>query len=109
MSDLELNLKVLTDFLGELGAKHQTATDLIIGSNRHVADSASKIESSHGLVCWATIQALANGEPRKAAGATLERVSSEFSEKLDRAATNYNNSDYRSGKSIGVAGTECEV
>ena len=109
MSDLELNLKVLTDFLGELGAKHQTATDLIIGANRQVADSASKIEGSHGLVCWATIQALADGEPRKAAGETLERVSSEFSEKLNRAATNYNDTDYRNKKTIGVAGTECQA
>ncbi|OLT91378.1 ESX-1 secretion-associated protein [Mycobacterium syngnathidarum] len=109
MSSLEMNLKVLTDYLTELGLKHQTVTDLITGANRSVADIASKIESTHGLVCWATIQALSGGEPRKAAGETLGRVSAEFTEKLGRAATNYNDIDYREGRSIGAAGSACQT
>lgn len=109
MSDLELNLKVLTDYLGELKAKHQSATDMIIGANRNTDDVASKVESSHGQVCWPTIKALSGDEPRKAAGDNLEKVSAEFAEKLDRAATNYNNADYRAGRSIGEAGTACQV
>jgi hypothetical protein len=109
VSDLELNLAVLTDFLDELGVKHQTAGDLITGANRKVTDIAAKIESSHGLVCAATIQALSNGEPRKAAGETLARVAAEFHEKLGRAATNYNNVDYRQSRTIGEAGTACQA
>ncbi|MGV0811687.1 type VII secretion target [Mycolicibacterium boenickei] len=108
MSNLDLNLKVLTEYLGELGAKHQTATDLITGANRSVADIAAKIEASHGLMCWATIRALSGGEPRKAAGETLAKVSAEFTEKLGRAAINYNDVDYRAGRSIGAAGTACQ-
>lgn len=109
MSNLDMNLKVLTEYLGELGAKHQTASDLITGANRSVADITSKIESSHGLICWATISALGGGEARKTAGDTLVRVSEEFTEKLGRAATNYNNVDYREGRTIGDAGTACQV
>ncbi|GAS90614.1 type VII secretion target [Mycolicibacterium brisbanense] len=109
MSNLELNLAVLTEFLDELGAKHQTAGDLIAGANRKAADVATKIESSHGLVCAATIQALSNGEPRQIAGETLAKVAAEFHEKLGRAATNYNNVDYREGRTIGEAGTACQA
>jgi hypothetical protein len=109
MSDFEMNLAVVTQYLEELGAKHQHAADQITGANRLVADSSSKIESTHGLICWATIQALAGDEPRKAAGETLVRVSTEFEEKLARAARNYNDVDYREGRSIGEAGDACRV
>lgn len=109
MSDLDLNLKVLTDYLGELGAKHQIAADLIAGANRSVADITAKIETSHGLICWATIRALNGGEARRTAGETLARVSEETAEKLGRAATNYNDVDYREGRSIGEAGTACQA
>ncbi|UBV14121.1 ESX-1 secretion-associated protein [Mycolicibacterium fortuitum] len=109
MSNLELNLKVLTDYLGELGVQHQKATDLITGANRSVADIVSKIERTHGLICWSTIQALSGGEPRKVAGDTIGKVSAEFTEKLGRAATNYNDVDYREGRSIGAAGTACQT
>ncbi|ART68703.1 hypothetical protein BTO20_09005 [Mycobacterium dioxanotrophicus] len=109
MSNLELNLAVMTEFLDELGAKHQTAGDLITGANREVADIVAKIESSHGLVCSATLHELSAGEPRKAAGETLARVAAEFHEKLGRAATNYNNVDYREGRTIGEVGTACQA
>lgn len=104
-----MNLAVLTSYLLELGDKHQKAADLITGANRHTNEIVSNVEGSHGHVCWATTRALAGGEPRRAAGETLVRVAAEFSEKLGRAANNYNNSDYRAGKTIGEAGTACQV
>jgi hypothetical protein len=36
-------------------------------------------------------------------------VSEETAEKLGRAATNYNDVDYREGRSIGEAGTACQA
>ncbi|WP_441957887.1 ESX-1 secretion-associated protein [Mycolicibacterium houstonense] len=109
MSDLEMNLGVLTGYLLELAGGHQKAADLITGANRHTDEISSNVESSHGQVCWATINALSGGEPRKAAGETLVRVAGEFSEKLGRAANNYNNADYRAGRTIGEAGTACQA
>lgn len=109
MSDLEMNLSVVTEYLGELAAKQQTAADLITTANSHVADIASKVQSTHGQVCWATVQALSGDEDRKAAGHTLATVSTEFNEKLGRAAANYNNTDYREGRSIGEGGNECRT
>ena len=75
MSDLEMNLSVVTEYLGELAAKQQTAVDIITTANSHVADIASKIENTHGQVCFATVHALSGNEPRKAAGQALATVS----------------------------------
>lgn len=102
MSDLELNLKVVTDHLTELGGFQETAANKIVGANRETADVAAKIEDTHGLVCYATSQAMSEGETaRKDAGDNLYTVSTEFKEKLDVAAINYNDVDYREGRSIG--------
>jgi hypothetical protein len=104
MSDFELNLKVVTDHLGELGTSQQTAADKITGANRATADIAEKIDTTHGLVCFATSQAMSACEAaRKDAGDTMYKVSTEFKEKLDTAAINYANVDYREGRSIGEA------
>jgi uncharacterized phosphosugar-binding protein len=104
MSDLEQNLKVVTDHLGELANRQQTAADKIIGANRATVEIAAKIEATHGLICFATSQAMSAGESaRKEAGQTLYNVSTEFNQKLDTAATNYENVDYREGRSIGEA------
>ncbi|WP_419179564.1 ESX-1 secretion-associated protein [Mycolicibacterium peregrinum] len=104
-----MNLAVVTEYLGELATKQQTAVDLITTANSHTADIASKIESTHGKVCWATILALSGNESRKVAGRTLATVSAELNEKLGRASTNYNDADYRAGKSFGEGGTECRT
>ena len=104
MSDLELNLKVVTDHLTELGGFQETAANKITGANRETADVAAKIKETHGLVCYATSQAMSEGETaRKEAGDTMYTVSTEFKQKLDTAAVNYNDVDYREGRSIGEA------
>lgn len=102
MSDLEQNLKVVTDHLHELSKSQQTAADKITGANRATADIAAAVESSHGLICFPTSQVMPAGEDaRKVAGDTMFNVSTDFTAKLDAAATNYVNVDYREGRSIG--------
>jgi deoxyribodipyrimidine photolyase len=104
VSDLELNLTVVTGHLHELAAQQQTAADKITGANRATADIAAKVEQSHGLICWPATQAVSAGETaRKNAGETMYKVSTEFNEKLITAANNYNNVDYREGRSLGEA------
>jgi len=107
MSHLELNLMVLTDHLTELAGRQQSAADQVIGANRHTGDVTTQVENTHGLICNATTMALREAEAgRKSAGEALHRVSTELSAKLTTAATNYNDVDYREGRSLGQA---CQV
>ncbi|MBJ7341428.1 ESX-1 secretion-associated protein [Mycolicibacterium sp.] len=102
MSDLESNLTVVTGHLTELGNFQETAANKITGANRETADIAAKIRETHGLICYATSQAMAETETaRRDAGDTMSTVSTEFKQKLDTAAVNYDNVDYREGRSIG--------
>jgi deoxyribodipyrimidine photolyase len=104
VSDLELNLTVVTGHLHELAAQQLTAADKITGANRATADIAAKVEETHGLICWPSSQAMKAGETaRKTAGQTMYKVSTEFNEKLTTAANNYNDVDYREGRSLGEA------
>lgn len=55
-------------------------------------------------MCFATSHAMSKGETaRKDAGDTMYTVSTEFKQKLDTAAVNYKDVDYREGRSIGEA------
>lgn len=102
MSNLQLNLKVLTDHLTELATKQQKGADQVTGANRHTGDVTGLVERTHGLICAATTSALAPAEAgRKSAGEALHRVSTELAAKLTTAAVNYNDTDYRAGTSIG--------
>ena len=104
MSDLDLNLLVVTEHLNELGDLQQRAADKITGANRAVVDVASAVHQTHGPVSWATGQAMDHAErARHIAGATTCRVSSELQTKLVAAAINYNDVDYRAGRSVGEA------
>jgi hypothetical protein len=107
MSDLDQNLKVVTDHLGELASKQQTAADKMTGANRAAADIAAKVENTHGMICWATSMAMSKAEAaRHTAGSTMQKVSTELKQKLTTAATNYDNVDYREGRALGDA---CQV
>jgi hypothetical protein len=104
MSDQDKNLQVVTEHLDHLAEKQQTAADKITGANRMTGDVSANIVSTHGLVCSATsIAVSAADDARKAAGAALYKTSSELATKLTTAAINYNDTDYRSGNSLGQA------
>ena len=77
------------------------------GANRTTADVAANIISSHGLACSATSFAVSIAETaRKTAGTQLNKVSTELTAKLTTAAANYEDVDYREGRSLGQA---CQV
>ncbi|MHA3018751.1 ESX-1 secretion-associated protein [Mycobacterium sp. BMJ-28] len=105
MTDQERNLHVLTDHVSDLAAKQETAANQITGANRAIGDTATRVRDTHGLVCSMTSAALSAADTaRTAAGSTLHKVSSELSEKLCTAASNYQNADYRAGAHISQAG-----
>jgi hypothetical protein len=104
MTGQQQNLQVVTDHVRELAKRQQTAADKIMGANRTTGDVAANIFSSHGLVCSATSIAVSTAETaRKAAGEAMYKVSTELVAKLNTAATNYDNVDYREGRSLGEA------
>jgi hypothetical protein len=104
MTGQDQNLQVLTDHLHELAALQHTAADKITGANRQIGDVAGKVLSTHGLVCALTSLALTTIDTdRQAVGGLLFKVSTELEEKLDTAATDYNNTDYLAGRSLGWA------
>ena len=93
-TDQEKNLVVLSDHIKYLAKKQQTAVDQITGANRSIVDPARNIEDTHGMVCLASSLAMSDAEDaRRAAGAALIRVSTEFVEKLTASAAQYDITD----------------
>jgi hypothetical protein len=104
VTDQDKNLQVVTDHIDDLAGRQQTAADRIMGANRMTGDISARIVSTHGVVCSATSLAVAAAdEARKTAGAAIQTTSSELALKLTTAALNYNDTDYRAGKSLGQA------
>ena len=104
MSDQEQNLQVLREHIDHLAEKQLTAANQITGANRTTGDAAGNVSSTHGLVFSATSLAVSAADTaRRTAGAALYKVSNELSEKLTTAASNYDNADYRAGRSLGQA------
>lgn len=102
MGDLVKNLQVVTEHIDNLAELQQRAADKITGANRTTGGVSERVESTHGLVCMATSSAVESIDTaRKAAGAALFTTSTELAAKLTTAALNYNDTDYRAGKSIG--------
>ena len=105
-TDSEQNLTVLTDHILHLAEKQAKAADQLTGSNRSIVDPAREVMDTHGLVCGATNLAVAAAEAaRRAAGATLLRVSSELHEELQSAAAHYESTDSAESGNI----IRCEV
>ncbi|GBE64071.1 ESX-1 secretion-associated protein [Mycobacterium sp. MFM001] len=102
MTDQQENLRVLTDHINELAARQHTAAAKITGANRMTGgDTASRVLTTHGLVCAPTSAVFSAAETgRKAAGAALFKASAELAEKLTTAAYNYNSTDYMAGKML---------
>ena len=102
MTSPALNLNVLTSHIDQLAEIQMRATDQFTGANRAIVDTSSQVTATHGVICALTSAAVkAADEARTSAGAQLLRRSSELSAKLTTAASNYENVDYLSGKSIG--------
>lgn len=103
----DLNLKVVTEHIDELAGHHETAADKILGANRFAQGVADRVESTHGLICYATSLAMSDAESsRSSAGQALHRVSTEFGEKLRNTSTNYQNTEYISGQKLS---SECRL
>jgi hypothetical protein len=104
MTSDEANLTVVTDHLARLADIQQHAADLFTGANRTTGDVAGNVSRTHGVVCSATHLAVSTAETaRVAAGKLLHAKSVEMSAQLTTAATNYDDVDYRAGKSLGGA------
>lgn len=89
-----MNLKVLTDHILNLAARHQQAVNQITGANRSIVDPARNVQDTHGMVCEATHLAVsAAEEARRAAGGALFKVSTALGEKLTAAAARYDHTD----------------
>lgn len=104
MSDPDQKLQIVTEHVDHLAVKQHTAADAITTANRLTEGVSERITSTHGSACSATSSAMsAAEEARLAAGAALRQTSLDLADKLTGAAINYNDVDYRSGKSLGQA------
>ncbi len=103
----DLNLKVLTEHIDQLAGHHETAADKILGANRFAQGVAARVESTHGLICYATGTAMLDAESgRSLAGQALHRVSTELGEKLRNTSSNYQNTDYMNEQKLS---SECRT
>jgi hypothetical protein len=104
-TDHEQNLKVLSDHILHLAEKQHTAVDQITGANRSIVDPARNVQDTHGLVCEATNLAMSVAETaRRIAGGAMVKVSTEFAEKLQAAASQYEHTDGTQAGDIGRCG-----
>ena len=101
MTNPELNLHVVTDHIHQLADTQSHAADQFTGANRAIAGVSARVRETHGLICAMTSTTLTTAEEtRKSLGLKLFQRSSELSEKLTTAASNYENSDYLAGRTI---------
>lgn len=103
----EQNLKVLTEHLTELASRQQAAGGRIKVAGESVHGGvAGDVLRTHGVVCSLSSFALMKAEAaRRVASAHQYKLSEHLAESLKNAADNYNNVDYREGRSI----AECSV
>jgi signal transduction protein with GAF and PtsI domain len=104
--DSDKNLAVLTDHIRHLATMQNRAADQIDGANRAIVDPARNVMDTHGLACGATNLAVeATVNMRQKAGAAMQRVSTEFAEKLAASASTYDGTDVAGADAIG----QCEM
>jgi len=105
LSGLDDNLKVLTEHLNDLAGKQQSAAGQIIFARDAVVDVTGSVWRTHGAVCAATNLAIGDAETARAAAVShLYKMSADLRDRLNSAAQNYNNSDWRAGRDIGSCG-----
>jgi len=101
VSDLDTNLKVLTDHLGELAAKHSEAGGKIKAAERAVDGLSGRMWQSHGVICARTNLAVSSAETiRASAIKNQDKMSDQLEERLDWAAANYTNTDWLNGETV---------
>ncbi len=103
MSDLEQNLLVLTGHIRALEGRQRD-----LGSTFHIASQAdaelgAKVWDTHGLASALMNSAVSTAVATRAAGLkNMSKISYQLAERLDEAAANYDNVDWREGRNIGA-------
>ena len=99
------NLRVLTEHIDDIAAKHATAAGTMKIAGETVNDLASSVWNTHGVVCAASNMAVDAVEAaRDDARAKLWKMSHDLSERLHAASANYNNADWLAGRDIDSCG-----
>jgi ESX secretion-associated protein EspC/F len=94
-------LRVTAAHVRELSARQGEAQAQIQTASSAADGTGSSMWSTHGIVCAAANAAVtAAEEARRAAGAALQAVSADLSQKLDTAATRYDEMDSALGKGL---------
>lgn len=102
-TDLEQNLRVLTEHIDQLGNNQSTAAGVLKVAGETVNDIAARVSSTHGVACFASNSAIADVESaRDAARTKLWHMSNDLATRLQSASDNYNNADWRASKDIGA-------
>src|ERR1700759_3893693 len=103
MSDYDL--KVLTDHLYELARDQQRAASQARLPTSAVNGVADEVLRTHGVICRPTHSALADAEQaRHTSGTNLSKASDDLKDRLNWAAQNYSDVDFREGRDIGACG-----
>lgn len=101
MSDYDL--RVLTDHIHELAQGQQAAAGRIKIATESIHGLSGKVWRTHGIICAATNLAVSTAESaRAAAGNSLYKQSEDLKDRLNYAAQNYNDTDWREGRNIGA-------
>ncbi|MEH3137398.1 MAG: ESX-1 secretion-associated protein [Mycolicibacterium neoaurum] len=104
-TDLDKNLRVLTEHIDQLGSQQTTAAGVLKVAGETASGIAARVSSSHGVVCFASNAALEQVEAaRDLARAKLWHMSHDLSERLTIASQNYNNADWRNSTDINACG-----
>lgn len=106
MSDLEKNLYVLTEHVRELADKQSAASGRILAASHAVYGSLQqRLWTSHGVASAALNAAVAAVEPVRASAVSNQyKLGMDLHERLNNAAANYENADWRNGTDIGACG-----
>ncbi|MGN7782766.1 ESX-1 secretion-associated protein [Mycolicibacterium sp. 22603] len=104
-TDLEKNLRVLTEHIDQLGGQQTTAAGVLKVAGETASGVAARVSGSHGVACFASNAALEKVEAaRDLARAKLWKMSRDLSERLTMASQNYNDADWRNSTNIDACG-----
>lgn len=100
-SDLDQNLRVLTEHIDEVAARHVTAAGVLKVAGETVNDISDRVARTHGVACLASNMAVTAVETaRDDARQKLWQMSHDLGERLAIASANYNDADWRASTDI---------